>query len=172
MGRASTCATAVNTVNRGSPVPAPLSPEKREAIADAIREGKPRNAIAREHEVSGSTVTKIGKELEANGDAPAFDRSQTKKASEARVVDLAAWRTRVALRTAEVAEWLLEQPQSEQPVVTDDGVVVMVKPCAKDIQHFLTAYGIAVDKVDKLTRDDSEGMAAVDAWLKTITGIG
>lgn len=83
-------------------MPAPLDPDKRDAIADAIRAGGKRNDIAREHHVSPSTVTRIGRDLEDKGelDTPAFDRTKTESASRARAKDN-------ALRRAELeAEFL------------------------------------------------------------------
>jgi transposase-like protein len=76
-------------------MPAPLDPAKRQAIADAIRAGGHRNAIARTHGVSPSTVTGIAKQEGIDG---AFDRAATKKATEAARVDAAADAMAMAVR--------------------------------------------------------------------------
>lgn len=154
-------------------MPPPLDPAKREAIADAIRAGGTRNAIARDHDVSPSTVTGIAKTLEA--DEPgvvAFDRSATKTATAARSTDLAG-------RKAHLAELLMQDAFDLRGRIWDEQVVghtgsgedrepVMALPGGRDVQAFMTAIGIAIDKVAALTRDDAQGLAAVDSWLRSL----
>lgn len=76
-------------------MPPPLDPAKREQIAQAIRDGGTRNAIARDHDVSPSTVTMIAKQERIDG---AFDRSATAPAREAAIAD--AKNRRANLRVA------------------------------------------------------------------------
>lgn len=158
-------------------MPAPLNPEKREQIEAAIRAGGKRNEIARDLGVAGSTVGKIAKELETKGDidGPAFDRAQTKEARAALDVDQGVARAEFAKVLTE-DWWALRTRMWEDQVDylgSMDGPVRIVRPTnAREFKDFATAIGILVDKVDKLTREDSEGLAAVDAWLKSITGIG
>lgn len=152
-------------------MPAPLDPAKRDAIAQAIRDGGKRNEIARQHDVSPSTVTGIAKQ---EGLTDAFDRTQTKRATEARNADLASRRAELATKLMDRAFWLEAQIDQERPYIarSKDGVeVIMSVPEPKDIQALMTSVGIAVDKVGVLTRDDAEGLTAVDAWLKSITGM-
>lgn len=68
-------------------MPAALDPHKRAAIAQAIRDGGTRNAIARQHDVSPATVTLIAQQ---DGITDAFNREGTKRATEARRIDQAA----------------------------------------------------------------------------------
>lgn len=152
-------------------MPPPLDPQKREAIAQAIRDGGTRNAIARNHGVSPGIVTKIAQD---DGIDDAFDRSSIKRAAEAREIDLAAWRTTFAHRMARRAEWLDDRIDDDQAVVvvTKDGSSIeYVETPAKDARDYLVAIGIAVDKIGVLTRDDSQGLAAVDSWLRSL-GVG
>lgn len=74
-------------------MPAPIDPEVRAAIVDAIRAGdRSRAAIAREHGVAAATVGNIAK---AAGLTDAFDRSRTAAATEAAKNDNAARRARL-----------------------------------------------------------------------------
>lgn len=69
-------------------MPAPLPRNQREAIAQDIRAGMGRNAVARKHGVSAGTVTKI-----ARTKGLFFERcTQTAVASRARSIDCAAAR--------------------------------------------------------------------------------
>src|SRR5688500_5983787 len=69
--------------------------DEREAIAAAIREGRPRNEIAREFNRSAGTVSNIATEF---GLTDAFDRSATKNATEARQADNQALRAELSHR--------------------------------------------------------------------------
>jgi integrase len=74
-------------------MPKPLDETKRAAILADIRAGqKPRNQIARDHDVSPSTVTGVAKTA---GITDAFDRSQTLKATRAKSDDNAAKRAQL-----------------------------------------------------------------------------
>jgi len=134
-------------------VPRPLDPDKRAAILDDIRAGKARNVIARDHGVSPSTVSKVAHE---NGHT--FDRSQTKDATAAAVADHASRRAALAERLIALAECSMDQ-----------AVAVLAEASARDAAVVL---GIAVDKHRALVDmdRDPEGLAAVDAWLRGITG--
>lgn len=149
-------------------MPKPLDPEKREAIEQAIRAGGHRNAIARDHGVSGSTVTKIAKDLETRGDltdAPPFDRSQTSIATESRQVDLAARRAELSELLLNDAFWLRQMAhEGEFPIVVG-GVknprVIMVPPNPNDLRNLFQALAVAVDKAHVLTgATDDQARAA------------
>lgn len=153
-------------------MPAPLSSRKRAAILADIQAGqKSRNQIARDHKVSVSSVTKL---------APpgSFDRSQTKRATEALVVDAKARRAEIGRKFLEKADRLLDQ--MEQPHIVfniggKDNVYtehLMDAPPTADIRNLMTSAAIALDKhmaADKHDSDD-QGLAAVDAWLRTMLG--
>jgi hypothetical protein len=78
-------------VNR---VPPRIPDDKRAAILADIKAGiKGRNQIARDHDVSVGTVTKIAKDADVTD---AFDRSQMAKATHAAVEDNRSRRARIA----------------------------------------------------------------------------
>ena len=153
-------------------MPPPLDPDKRAAIADAIRAGGTRNGIARQHNVSGRTVTKIAEEDDL--DTSAWDRVQTERATEAARLDMAQWRVDFAQRMAWRAVWVEERFDEQQTTVVggkEGAEIVAHDPTSTDVRNLMTALGIAVDKIAVLTRDDSQGLAAVDAWLHSL-GVG
>lgn len=123
-------------------MPAPLAPGKRAAILEDIRAGHPRNQIARDHGVSGSTVTKLAKTL---SDEP-FDRSQTKKATEAAQVDHAAVLAKLAARSAAVAGNILASFEA-----MDLDAWSKVSPHTRAI-----ALGVCADKARELAPDAGE----------------
>lgn len=137
-------------------MPKPLDPEKREAIEQAIRDGKKRNEIAREFDVSGATVTNIGKKLEATEGLRAFDRSATKHATEARVADQAAERARLRGLLLEDAHRLRAQLWEPCTLFNFGGKdntlnsVDLAEPTFEQKAKIMTSVGIAVDKIVRL----------------------
>lgn len=153
-------------------MPPPLDPSVRAAILVDIKTGVAgRNEIARAYNVSPGTVTNIAA---AEGIETAFDRTSTERATEAARLDMAAWRTSFAERVARRVEWVEARFDEQQPVVigTKKGAeIVYTDATSTDVRNLMTALGIAVDKIAVLTRDDSQGLAAVDAWLHSL-GVG
>ena len=141
-------------------MPAPLDPDKRAAIVDAINAGASRNAIAREHGVSGATVSKIAKD---EGLDQAFDRSATKRATAAREADNAATRADLKAHLLEDAHRLrrqLWQPCEYLHFGGKDnklGRVKLEQPTFEQQRNIMTSVGIAVDKIEKLERLDAGG---------------
>lgn len=151
----------------------PVDSKTRALIRKLARDGKSRNAVAREAGVSTSTVTKVCSEARP---PITFDRSATKVAVEARVVDLKARRVELAQLMLETAFTLHGKLFEQRTVSTTDGsggvVSYEVDPTAKDWQATLTAIGIATDKHLLLVRTDSDDrdLPAVDAWLQLTLG--
>lgn len=141
-------------------MPAPLDPDKRAQIADAIRQGGHRNAIAREHGVSPSTVTSIAKQ---EGLTDAFDRSSTKRATEARNADVAADRASLKAQLLEDAHRLRRQLWEPCELLNFGGRdntlgrVDLPRPTFEQQRNIMTSVGIAVDKIEKLERLDQGG---------------
>jgi transposase len=145
-------------------MPKPLDPAKRTQIEQAIRDGKSRNAIARQFDVSGSTVTKIGRELEQQPDEPlvaAFDRTATKRATEARQVDQAAQRADLRQKLLDDAHRLRTQLWEPCTMYNFGGKdntlnsVSLDQPTFEQQRNIMTSVGIAVDKIVRLdTLDD------------------
>lgn len=123
------------------------------AILASIDAGKSRNETAREHQVSASTVSRI-----AAANARSFDRAKTKNATAASVADSASRRARLAERLIALAELSMDQAIAELGEASSRDAAVVL--------------GIAVDKHRQLVDmdRDPEGLAAVDAWLRGITG--
>lgn len=93
------------------PKPTPLSSEQRNAIADDIRAGMGRNAIARKHGVSAGSVTSIARQENLF-----FDRCvQTATASHARQID--QWKERVD-RADELLSVILNAPRRQNGTET------------------------------------------------------
>lgn len=130
----------------------PLPPGKRRRIADDIRAGKTRNRTAKDHNVSGYTVTTIAREIDHR-----FNRSDTKDALEAAVIDHAA--RRAVLAEAQLA--LAEAATTHAA----DGIADTSPSQAAVIA------AISIDKYTKLDRydADSQNLSAFDRWLADIT---
>lgn len=156
---------------------AKISPETRVKVLDAIRAGGKRNAIAREHGVAASTVTKIAQDA---GLADAFDRSATENATRAAVADNKARRAVLARRFLDEAEAALADMRAPHLVYSFGGrdnaynEHTLDVPPSGDRRNLMIIAATAVDKSMAIDRhdDDAQGLAAVDAWLRDITGGG
>jgi transposase-like protein len=142
-------------------MPKPLNAEVRAAVEAAIRAGGKRNEVARAHGVSPSTVTKIATEAGLTG---AFDRSQTKRATEAQSVDLAAQRVRLSIASLDLAEHTLKRaraPYTHYVATKDDVVpVTLPEPPLNEVRQAATAFGILADKSASLERHDADTQEA------------
>lgn len=130
-----------------------ISDETRAAIIDDVKAGKARNEIARDRDVSAGSVTNI-----AHAAGLSFDRSATRNATSASVADSASRRAALAERLIVLAELSMEQTIRE-----------LRKASSRDAA---TVMGIAIDKHRALIDmdRDPEGLTAVDAWLRSLTG--
>lgn len=161
---------------------AKLTPDEQQAILDLIDAGHTRNDIARRTHRSPGTITNI-----ARANDRTFDRTETKTATRARQVDLAARRAELAAQLVGDAARLraqLWEPCVERKAMAvaqggNLGSVVEVvevhhpRPPFADQQRIMTCVGIAVDKVLAIDRHDNqadEGLAAVDRWLREMIG--
>ena len=127
--------------------------ETREAILADVQAGEPRNIIARRHGVAMGTVTNIAN---AAG-VTAGDRSQTKKATEAHQIDTKAVKAKMAKGSLAMAQTVLDS--------FADVNWNSVGPYQRAL-----VFGILIDKAADLTRDEAEGFAAVDGWLRSMLG--
>jgi transposase-like protein len=139
-------------------MPKPLDDTKRAAILADIKAGsKSRNQIARDHGVSPSTVTGVAK---AEGITGAFDRSQTKEATQAREADCKALRAELKVDLLHDAQRLRKRIWGSHQVVvsTPQGaeVVTLDENPLTEIRSGYTALGIAVDKSIRLEEFDSD----------------
>jgi hypothetical protein len=122
-------------------MPAPLAPGKRAAILEDLRAGMSCRQAARTHKVSQGTVSKLAKDHGLN-----FERSQTKKATEAARIDHAAVLAKLAARHASVAGDILASFEAME--LEDWG---RVSPHTRAI-----ALGICSDKARELAPDNDE----------------
>lgn len=138
-------------------MPRPLPDRKRAAILADIEAGqKSRNQIARDHGVSVSTVTKL---------APpgSFDRSLTKRATEAKVADMKAWRAETSRRFLEEANKALDRlgaPYTVHAFAGKDGLYrehQLDLPPAGELRNLMTAAAVAFDKHLAADRHDAGG---------------
>lgn len=136
-------------------MPARIPDHVRAAILDDVRAGqKSRAQIGRDHEVAPSTVGVIAKEA---GITDAFARTQTKKATAARLADNAQRRATIASRLLHLGEAAVAQ--TEAYLVAASAV------------QAATIAAIALDKHLALDRHDAEaGGSDVDRWLETMAG--
>jgi hypothetical protein len=138
-------------------MPRPIDPGKRAAILADIQAGaKARNEIARDHGVSGSTVTKIAKD---EGIASAFDRAQTVKGTRAKQADNSAKRAQLQSDLLDDAQRFRARAWSTYkiPLSGPEGIeiVELDEPPLPDAARAYTAIGIIIDKDRAYERDKS-----------------
>jgi len=142
-------------------VPKALDPAKRNAIIADIKAGHQRNQIARDHTVSGSTVTKIAGQ---EGLTDAFDRTQTENATRARGIDLAATRAALIERLYGIAGRMLDRVESPYTQIISGPagaeLVTTKLPPLRDAQAGMSSAAIALDKAARL--EDRQGDGKVD----------
>jgi len=154
-------------------MPKPLSQRKRAAILRDIKaDGAKRNEIARKHGVSPGTVTGIAKTA---GITDAFDRSSTKRATEAAVADNAEWRAATSRRFLGKCNDLLDQMDVPHLVFAFGGKEntynehQLDRPPTGDLRNLMVSAATAFDKhlaAERHAAGDESGVAAVDAWLR------
>ncbi|CAL9606836.1 hypothetical protein SUDANB95_05506 [Actinosynnema sp. ALI-1.44] len=137
-------------------MPPRLSDEVRAAILADIQDGtKSARQIARDHNVSPGIVSKIAKDERVDG---AFERSQTKKAVAAATIDMAARRAALAELNLALAEKATRHALDNIEETSASQAAIIA--------------GIAIDKHRALDQydADTQGLAAVDAWLAAMIG--
>lgn len=157
-------------------MPPRIPDDRRQAILADIQAGKPRNAIAREHGVAASTVSRIAEE---SGVDEAFDRTKTENATRARQIDTKALRAAISADLLVDAARLRERAWSPYTVPMSIGgkeggieLVTTELPPLSEVRNAYTSVGIVLDKHLRLEQHDSDtqGLAAVDAWLRDMMG--
>jgi transposase-like protein len=135
----------------------PRIPDDRRAaiLADIQAGGSSKTAIAKKHGVSAHLVDTIAKEA---GIVAAWDREQTKKATEARMVDHAARLVKIAGRMAGLTENILASFES---MTLEEWS--RVSPHSRGI-----VLGIATDKARDLGPQDDHGDEAAKSMMGAI----
>lgn len=141
-------------------MPAQIPDEKRAAILADIETGeKGRNQIAREHEVSQSTVSLIAQDA---GLRDAFDRTTTKHATAAVTADNKARRAAISARLLTKASEFLDQIDSPHLVFNFGGKDntyeerELDRPPTGDMRNLMTCAAIALDKHVVLDKHDGD----------------
>lgn len=154
-------------------MPAALPEDVREAIAEAVKAGGTCRGVAREFDVSPSTVRKIAGEY---GITDAFSRAATENATRAKTADLAARRAALAEALLEDADHFRRRARASytQHLTTRDEVhaIVMEEPPGSEVKHLMGSVGLAVDRHLTLVKHDATdaGTSAVDQWLAHMLG--
>ena len=147
-------------------MPAPITDTQRQHILTLHKQGLSRNEIARQANVSQSTVSKICAE-----DGLTFDRSKTINATRARQADNKSRRAAIVARLYGRTEKILDRLEADKyryVVTLKDGTEVIddVEPPAEAERHHATAIGIYLDKAAKLEDYDksaTDGASAADS---------
>lgn len=152
---------------------APLSDEDRDRIRQLHADGLSRNAIAAEIGRSAGVVTKVCQQLGLS-----FDRSATKAAVEAAVVDAKSKRTQLANDLLDDAAKIRAQLWERCRVYSFGGrdnaynETWHERPDFASQLKIMQTVGVAVEKVLRIEAHDADtqGLAAVDAWLRDMIG--
>ncbi|WP_234046756.1 helix-turn-helix domain-containing protein [Streptomyces adelaidensis] len=152
----------------------PVDAEERAEIIRLHGEGKGRNEIAR---IAGRALRTIS--LICAEEGLVFDPSATEAATRARVAQLAALRAETAMDLHLDGMRLTQQLWEPAKVYSFGGKdntyaeKDVAEPPAVDKRNLMAAAGIAFEKSLKLAppeREDTEGLAAVDSWLRGMLG--
>ncbi|MFD7884081.1 helix-turn-helix domain-containing protein [Streptomyces bauhiniae] len=151
-----------------------MTDKERERVRELHEAGKGRNEIATELGRSGRTVSEIAKGLGIS-----FARgAEVRAATEVRQADLADRRAALAQRLQDVAERELEKVNKPHTYFDwggkdhDFDTYDAPEPTPADKRALLGVVATAIDRSLKLSpaEQDTEGLAAVDAWLKGMMG--
>lgn len=157
-----------------TPVPKPITDDERQRVRDLHATGLGRNDIARELERSGASISKIASELGLS-----FARGpEVAAATEARVADAKAKRAELMNTLLDDATRLRAQiwePHEYRAHGGRDFVEqrwTQPEPTSADKLKLMQAATIAVDRSLRLDLHDSDtqGLPAVDAWLRDMIG--
>lgn len=148
---------------------ATITDAQRDEVLRLHSEGHARNEIARKVGISAGSVTNICRAADRS-----FDRSETKQATEARVVDLAAGRTRLAEKMLAASEAMLDRIDDPYLVYsfggkdndynehTLDSAPVEVR------RNIITTAGITFDKLTRIVEKSDSGLDQAVGVLDTI----
>jgi hypothetical protein len=152
----------------------PVTDAERARVRQLHADGWGRNKIATELHRSGRTISEIAVELGLS-----FARaSEVRAATEVRMADLAARRAAFAVTLQDIAE--REAAKMTQPHTYFDwggkdhhfDTYEAPEPTPGDKRALASIVATAVDRSLKLSppETETEGLAAVDAWLKGMMG--
>lgn len=152
----------------------PVTEEEQAEIRRLHAQGHGRNEISRR---TGRTLRTVSVHCAKMG--LIFDRTMTEEATRARKADLEERRAILAEALQGDAEQLTEQLWQPAVIYSFGGkdntfeFREVDQPPAIDKKALMTAAGIAIEKSLKLLppdRQDTDGLAAVDQWLRGMIG--
>lgn len=152
-------------------MPAPISDDKRQHIIDLCEAGHTCTHIAQTVQVSPTTVSNVARSI-----GHRFGHTNAARAREARSAFTAERRAVAAARAQERLEEVLArmgEPQEETMLGADGPETVMRQANARDWRDWASAVNTLQRTVLDVDRHDNradEGLAAVDQWLRDITG--
>jgi len=138
---------------------ATISDAQREQVLALHAEGHSRNEIARRLGISAGSVTNICRASDR-----AFDRSETKHATEARQIDLAAGRTRLAEKMLAASEDMLDRIDDPYLVFSfggkeNDYNEHKLESAPVEVRrNVITTAGITFDKLTRIVEKDNGGL--------------
>jgi len=154
---------------------APLTAATKARIRKLAREGKSRNAIAREVGVGAATVTRV---CQSAKPPISFDRTATAAAVQAKGIDLKAARAELSGKAIDEVRRLFDLMTTPHEVIhwDKDGFMhrgEIERPTSGDVKNYATAIGILTDKHLALVKHDADArdVPAVDKWLLAM-GVG
>jgi len=148
---------------------ATITDDQRQQVLALHAEGHPRNEIARKVGISAGSVTNI-----CRAHARTFDRSGTKQATEARQVDLAAGRVRLAEKMLAASEAMLDRIDDPYLVYSfggkdnDYNEHLLDSAPVEVRRNIITTAGITFDKLTRIVEKSDTGLEQAVGVLDTI----
>lgn len=146
-----------------------ISDEQRAEVLRLHAEGLARNEIARQLNISAGSVTSI-----CTAAGRSFDRSETKRATEARQVDLAAGRLRLAEKMLTASEAMLDVIDGPYEVYNFGGKDNTFESRVLDSapvevrRNVITTAAITFDKLTRIVEKSDTGLEQAVGVLDTI----
>ena len=146
-----------------------ITDTQRAEVLNLHDQGLARNEIARRVGISAGSVTNICRAADRT-----FDRSETSKATDARKIDLAAGRTRLAEKMLAVAEGMLDSVDQPYLVYNFGGKDNTYEEHLLDSAPFevrqraLTGAGVTFDKLTRIVEKSDTGLERAVGVLDTI----
>lgn len=146
-----------------------ISEDQKTHVLALHAQGIARNEIARRVGISAGSVTNICRDAGLT-----FDRSETKQATEARAVDLAAGRIRLAEKMLAASEGMLDRIDDEYVVYNFGGKDNTFEQRTLDSapvevrRNVITTAGITFDKLTRIVEKSDSGLEQAVGVLDTL----
>ena len=146
-----------------------ISEDQKTRVIELHGEGLARNEIARRVGISAGSVTNICRAADR-----AFDRSETKQATEARQVDLAAGRIRLAEKMLAASEDMLDVIDGPYEVYNFGGKDNTFESRVLDSapvevrRNVITTAGITFDKLTRIVERENGGLEQAIGVIDTL----